>query len=217
MVDISAVQAPDTEEDVRRLAATADAGGFLAAHVLPTWASLLTALLADSSVRVGAPVGFPSGGGPTPARALEAAWLCDVGVDEVDIVIPIGRLRSGDEPAVLTDLREVVAAVAGRVPTKAILETAHLDEAEIRRGTELALEAGINALKTGTGWAGHTTTTAEVAAIRSAAGPKPAIKASGGIRSLAAVDALRAAGATRFGMNTAVALALTADDAEARR
>ncbi|WP_370325536.1 deoxyribose-phosphate aldolase [Euzebya sp.] len=214
MVDISAVQAPHTDQDVRRLAAAAHAGKFLAAHVLPTWAPLLVDLLSDSAVRVGAPVGFPSGGGPTPARALEAAWLCDAGVDEVDVVIPIGRLRAGDDDAVLTDLAAIVAAVAGRVPIKAILETAHLNPPQIRRGTELALEAGVDALKTGTGWAGHATSAHEVTAIRDAGGPGVEIKASGGIRSLADVDALRAAGATRFGMNTAVALRLTAEDAD---
>lgn len=202
LIDISAVQAPHRESDVRQLAEIAVADGFEAAHVLGTWVPLLVELLDGTPTRVGAPVGYPSGGSPTVAKVAEAAWLVDAGVDELDVVIAIGRLRSGHDAAVRDDLRAVVDAVAGRAPLRAILETAHLDDAELRRGTALALEAGISALKTGTGWAGHATSAEEVAAIRDVAGPDAAIKAAGGVRSLARMKELQAAGATRFGVNT---------------
>lgn len=208
MIDISAVQARHTESDVAELARAALAGDYLAAHVLPAWVPLLRELLDGSTTNAGAPVGFPSGGSPTAVKVAEAAWLLAAGVDELDVVINVGRLRSGQDAWVTDDLRAVFDEVAGRVPMKVILETGHLDDDELRRGCAAALAAGARSVKTGTGWAGHTTTVEEVRVIREAVGPEAEIKASGGIRGLAVVRAMLAAGATRFGVNAAAAAQL---------
>ncbi len=211
IIDISAVQAAHAERDVHDLARIATADGFQAAHVLPTWAPLLRELLDPATTRLGTPVGYPSGAAPSHVKAAEADWLIGEGVDELDVVINIGRLRSGHIEWVRNDLRVVVDTVAGRVPLRVILETAHLDADQLRTGCEAALSAGIPALKTGTGWAGHATTEAEVAIIRAAAGPDAEIKASGGVRTMEDVRRLLDAGATRFGVNTEAATRLVAE------
>lgn len=211
LIDISAVQAAHTDDDVRDLAHIAAADGFQAAHVLPTWVPLLRELLDTTTTRLGTPVGFPSGGTPSPLKAAEADWLIMAGVDELDVVINIGRLRAGSIAWVRDDLRTVVDVTAGRVPLRVVLETAYLDADQLRRGCEAALSAGIPALKTGTGWAGHTTTADEVAIIRASAGPDAEIKASGGIRTLDDIRRLLDAGATRFGVNTEAATRLVAE------
>lgn len=208
MIDISAVQAQHTETDVRALAQAALAGNYVAAHVLPAWVPLLRELLDGSTTNVGAPVGFPSGGSATAVKVAEARWLVAAGVDELDVVVNVGRLRSGQDAWVTDDLRAVFEEVAGRVPMKVIMETAHLDDDALRRGCAAALAAGARSVKTGTGWAGHTTTVREVGVIREEVGPGVEIKASGRIRGLAVVRELLAAGATRFGMNAAAAASL---------
>lgn len=206
MIDISAVQARHTESDVRALAVAALAGNYVAAHVLPAWVPLLRGLLDGSTTNAGAPVGFPSGGSATAVKVAEARWLVEAGVDELDVVVNIGRLRSGQHAWVVDDLRAVFE-VAGQVPMKVILETGLLSQDELRRGCAAAVAAGARSIKTGTGWAGHTTTVEEVRLIRDATRGTDVqeVKASGGIRGLAAVRALLDAGATRFGLNAEAA------------
>src|SRR5699024_6761259 len=97
IIDISAVQAQHTVSDVRELATHALSGDFIAAHVLPGWVPILAELLAGSTTNVGSPVGFPSGGTSTDVKVREAHWLVEAGVNEMDIVINVGRLKSGDK------------------------------------------------------------------------------------------------------------------------
>ncbi len=210
MVDISAVQARHGRADVVELARHALAGDFIAAHVLPSWLPVLRALLDGSTTNAGSPVGFPSGGSATEVKVAEARWLLDAGVQEMDVVMNIGLVRSGETAAAARDVAAVLAAVGGRVPVKVILEVGLLDERQIREAARAAVEAGAESLKTGTGWQGVATTPEHVRLIREVAGDRE-IKASGGIRSLEQVRALLDAGATRFGINTAHAVRLVAE------
>jgi len=211
MTDISAVQAQHGRADVVELAQHAVAGDFVAAHVLPSWLPVLRPLLAGSTTNAGSPVGFPSGGSATATKVAEAQWLLDNGVQEMDVVMNIGLVRSGELAAARDDVAAVLAAVAGRVPVKVILEVGLLDAGQLRGAAQAAVDAGATSLKTGTGWQGVATTPEHVGAIRAVAGPDREIKASGGIRSLDQIRALLDAGATRFGINTAVAVRLVAE------
>ncbi|GLY20342.1 deoxyribose-phosphate aldolase [Micromonospora sp. NBRC 101691] len=211
MIDISAVQAQHGRADVEALARHALAGDFVAAHVLPSWVPVLRPLLDGSHTNAGSPVGFPSGGSATPVKVTEARWLLDAGVQEMDVVMNVGLVRSGELAAATRDVAAVLAAVDNRVPVKVILEVGLLDEAQLRDAARVAVDAGAASLKTGTGWQGVPTTPEHVRVIREIAGPNREIKASGGIRSLAQLHALLDAGATRFGINTAYAVQLVAE------
>ncbi|GAA2582632.1 deoxyribose-phosphate aldolase [Dactylosporangium fulvum] len=216
MIDISAVQAQHGRTDVEELARHALEGDFVAAHVLPSWLPVLRPLLAGSTTNAGSPVGFPSGGSATPVKVAEARWLLDAGVQEMDVVMNIGLVRSGELAAATRDVAAVLEAVAGRVPVKVILEVGLLDGEQLRAAARAAVDAGAASLKTGTGWQGIPTTAEHVRVIREIAGADREIKASGGIRSLAQIRELLDAGATRFGINTAHAVRLVAEAGEDR-
>lgn len=212
-IDISAVRAQHAEEDVRALARDAREGGFVNAHVLPHWVPLLRELLDGSDTLVGAPVGFPGGGHATKVKVAEAQWLVANGVQELDVVVNVGRLRSGDDGYVADELRAVRDVVPDTVPLKVILEVSLLTDAEIRRGAALAVEAGADFVKTGTGWTGVPVTLDDVAAIRETVGDRAQIKASGGLRDLDTVLKFRDAGVERFGIGVGPALAIVAEEA----
>lgn len=212
-IDISCVRANHTEQDVRWLASEARSWGFINAHVLPHWVPLLRELLDGSSTLVGAPVGFPAGGNSTAVKLAEVESLLDAGVQEMDVVMNIGRFLSGDHAYVDGELRTIVDCVNSSVPVKVILETSLLDDAQTRLAAKLAADAGADFVKTGTGWAGPAT----VDAVRAIAASVPAsvsIKAAGGIRTLADVAALRDAGATRFGLGAQAAAHLIGEVAQ---
>ena len=149
MIDISAVQAFNTVEDVAGLARVAIEQKFVAAHVLPNFVAILRDQLSGSEVLTGAPVGFPSGGSSASMKAREARELIEAGVQEMDLMINVGRLRSGDTGYVLNDIRCVVDAAAP-VPVKVILEVHYLSDDEIKRGCELCIQGGAEFVKTAT-------------------------------------------------------------------
>ena len=140
---------------------------------------------------IGGPVGFPGGGHTTDTKVQEVRQLIADGAREVDMVVNIGKVLSGDYDYVREDLRRVVEAAAP-VPAKVILETHYLNEEQIRRVCEIAVEVGMKWVKTSTGWA-PTGATVEKVRID--------IKGAGGIRDLATVRALYQLGVRRFGMS----------------
>ena len=139
MIDISAVQAFHTEADIRSLAAIATEMGFIAAHALPNFVPLLRDLVPRGGrTMIGGPIGFPSGGAATATKIHEAKWLKAAGADELDMMINVGRLKSGD----LDYVRDKIRAVVKRspIPLKVILELYHLDDDKIRRGARSSRE-----------------------------------------------------------------------------
>lgn len=211
-IDISCVRAGHAEADVRALAEHACAGRFVNAHVLPHWIPLLRELLEGSDTLAGAPIGFPGGGHATAVKVAEADWLVDAGAQELDVVVNIGRMRSGDDHYVRTELSAVRDVVPREIPLKVILETSLLSLAEIRRGAVAAVETGADFVKTGTGWTGVRVDLATVRLLREAIGDRAKIKASGGLRDLSAVLALRREGVERFGVGVEAALAIVAEE-----
>jgi deoxyribose-phosphate aldolase len=175
--------------------------------VNPVWASTAVNVLSGTGVPVGAVIGFPLGTSLVSTLRHEAAALIRLGVRELDMVIPIGLLKSGNHMAVQNTI-QTVAAIAHdhKALLKVILETALLNVAEKLRGSEIAIQAGADFIKTSTGFASGGATPADVALMRGVAGSRCGVKAAGGIRTLADVEALLRAGANRIGASASVAI-----------
>jgi len=154
---------------------------------------------AAPSVTLMTVVGFPHGQHAPAAKREEAVGAWDDGADELDVVMNVGRLKAGDDAAVVEELAELVAAVP--VPVKVIVEAPLLNEEELRRAAAAAVDADADYLKTGTGFAGPATT--EDVALLSEYLP---VKASGGIGTAEAARAMLDAGATRIGASSGVEL-----------
>jgi len=180
---------------------------FASVCVFPHWASLAAEVLADSDVKVCVPIGFPFGATSTAAKVFEAKTAIGNGAREIDVVINIGALRSGELAVVGRDLEEVVKAVklAGvtengeEAITKVILETCYLTDEEKIRAADLAKAANAEFLKTSTGFGPLGATVEDVRLLRRVVGKDMGVKAAGGIRTFAKAMEMVNAGATRIG------------------
>ncbi len=167
--------------------------------------------LKGTGVALGAPVGFPFGYQSTDAKKAEAVFALQQGAGELDMVINISALRSGRWERVKEDIASVVGLARrydagkgeGHVVVKVILETCYLSRQEMRRGAELAMEAGADFVKTSTGFGPRGATAEDVRFLREVVGPGFGVKASGGIRTLADVVEMVRAGANRIGTSAA--------------
>ena len=199
---------PDaTREQVVKLCKEAAHHRFACAMVNPAWAALACSELAGTGVPVGAVVGFPLGASLGTTKREEAASLVKLGVHDVDMVISVGLLKSGENHAVQQEIRGVVEVVheAGAI-VKAILETCLLSVEEKLRASELAIAAGADFLKTSTGFSTAGATAEDVAMMRGVAGGRCGVKASGGIRTLADTRRMLEAGANRIGASASVSI-----------
>jgi deoxyribose-phosphate aldolase len=183
--------------------------------VQPCWVRDAVTMLADTPAQVVAVVGFPHGCERTPVKVEAARLAIGDGARELDMVINLGMLSSGDVQAAAADVAAVIAAARG-IPVKVILETAALDEERKRLACRLAVDAGAAFVKTSTGFhpAGGARI-ADVRLLRDAVGATIGVKASGGIRSLADARAMIAAGANRIGTSASASI-LAAAGATAR-
>ena len=201
LIDISAVQAPHGAAEIRALVDNARRYHFIAVHVLPCWVTWLKSLLADApDILVGAPVGFPAGAHRTEIKAAEARFLVQDGVQEMDMMLTVGKLRSGEDDYCENDIRAVVQA-AGAVPVKVILEVHHLDREQLKRACELCIRAGAAFVKTATGWAPSGATLEVVQFLTSFCGSAIKVKAAGSIRSIDTLVTMYRMGVARFGIN----------------
>jgi deoxyribose-phosphate aldolase len=180
---------------------------FACAMVNPLWASAAVSLLSGTGIPVGVAIGFPLGASLASTLRQEAAALTRLGVRELDMVIPIGLLKSGSHAAVHHTIH-AAATVAHHhgALLKVILETSLLSVEEKLRGAEIAIQAGADFIKTSTGFSTAGATPADVALLRGVAGARCGVKAAGGIRTLADVRALLEAGANRIGCSASVAI-----------
>jgi deoxyribose-phosphate aldolase len=217
LIDHSLLRPNATRDDIGRLCAEARAHGFGAVCVAPRWVETAARTLADTATRVVSVVGFPHGDTLTETKAHEAKLALEHGARELDMVMAIGALKSGDSDAVLRDIAAVVAVGhAQRATVKVILETALLTEAEKVLGCRLAEEAGADFVKTSTGFGPGGATVADVALLRRTVGNRLGVKASGGIRTLKDGLAMLRAGASRLGTSASVGI-LRELEAELRR
>lgn len=200
MIDISGVRTDVSMEEVDQIAQVAKQFRFICAFAMPCFTKIMVDKLRDEpDIMVGGVVGFPSGADTTFVKVADAKEMVSLGVDELDMVINVGALKSGRYELVRDDIRAVVEAANG-LPVKSILEVAYLTDDEIRRGAELAVEAGVTYVKTGTGWAGRPTTVEHIRLIKSVVGDNALVKAAGGVRSLDTLLDMVEAGCSRFGI-----------------
>jgi deoxyribose-phosphate aldolase len=206
-IDHTLLKPEATHEQVIRLCREAAEHGFACAMVNPTWAALAYSELAGTGIPVGVVVGFPLGASLGTTKREEAATLVKIGAHDVDMVINVGLLKSGENQAVQREIQGVVEVAhdAGAI-VKVILETCLLTVEEKLRGSELAIAAGADFLKTSTGFSTGGATPEDVALMRGVAGGRCGVKASGGIRTLADARRMLEAGANRIGASASVAI-----------
>jgi deoxyribose-phosphate aldolase len=211
LTDISAVRTPHGEAEIREMVESARRYSFFAVHVLPCWVPFLRSLLASCpEVLAGAPVGFPAGAHRTDIKTAEARALVADGVQEMDMMLNVGKLRSGDRRYVLEDIRAVVEA-ASPVPVKVIIEAPLLDDDQIRLACDLCIQGGAAFVKTSTGWLPGGSTLPMVRLITSHVGGAIQVKAAGGIRDVRTVLEMRRLGVARFGINLHTAVQIVTE------
>jgi deoxyribose-phosphate aldolase len=207
LIDHTLLKAEATGSQVETLCAEALAHGFASVCVNPLWVPLAASLLKGSSVRTCTVVGFPLGASAFRAKVREAEIAQEEGAQEVDMVLAIGAAKAGEWEAVRRDLEAMKAAVPAPAVLKVILETCLLDDVEKARACQLARDAGLDFVKTSTGFSTGGATEMDVALMRREVGPRLGVKASGGIRTYEAALQMVRAGATRLGLSASVAVA----------
>ena len=205
LIDHTILRADATRADVVKVCREAREYSFASVCVNSYWVSLVRSELAGSPVKVCTVVGFPLGAASTPSKADETTTAVRAGAQEIDMVINIGELKSGNHEAVRSDIAAVIgAAHQGNAIVKVIIETALLTDAEKVTACELAKQAGAEFVKTSTGFSTAGATVHDIALMRATVGPNIGVKASGGIRTLDDLRAMVAAGATRIGASASV-------------
>lgn len=168
--------------------------------VPPDRIDLVQASLNGTSVNLCVVVGFPNGTHTTRVKVAEAQDAFQRGADELDMVMNIGKAKEGNWQAVYRDIQAVTTATP--LLTKVIIETCFLTNEEIVKACQVAEAAGANFVKTSTGFAESGATADDVALMKASVSDKVKVKASGGIRTLAAVEEMLAAGADRIGLSS---------------
>ncbi len=205
MIDHTLLKPDATAEQVAGLCREAVAHGFASVCVNPYWVPSAGAEVAGSAVKVCTVIGFPLGATSTRAKMAEAEIALREGATELDMVMNIGALLSGELSAVETDIANIAILCHGAgAIVKTILETAYLDDERKRLACKLARAAGADFVKTSTGFAATGASAADVALMRSAVGPEMGVKASGGIRTYEDAMRMIEAGANRIGASASV-------------
>lgn len=204
-IDHTILNADATKEAVIKVIDEAKKYEFASVCLEPCWVSLAAERLKDSNVKVCTVIGFPLGANTKTVKAFEAKEAVDNGADEVDMVLNIGALKSGDDALVLEDMKAVREAAKDAV-VKVILETCLLTDDEKKKACALAKEAGLDFVKTSTGFSTAGATVEDVKLMRDAVGDTMGVKASGGIRDTKTAEAMIAAGASRIGASKSIAI-----------
>jgi len=202
-IDHTLLRPDATRTDVLRLCEEAKHYGFLVVFVPPCYVREAVSKLAETSIRVGAPVGFPHGCQTTGTKVAEAEEAVGCGATVLDMVLNISRLKSGDAEAVREDIADVMAATPG-IEHKVIIETCYLTRQEKLTACRVVLDAGADYVKTSTGFGPAGATVEDVRLLKGAVAGRAKIKASGGIRTLQSAVALLEAGADRIGSSASV-------------
>jgi deoxyribose-phosphate aldolase len=207
LIDHTILKAETTRADVLRISEEAARYRFACAMVNPAWVAVACSALAGTGIPVGTVVGFPLGASLSVSKRAETAELVKLGAHDIDMVLDIGRLKSGLDQAVQQDIRGVVeiAHDAGAI-VKVILETCLLTVEEKLRASQLALAAGADFLKTSTGFSASGATPEDVALMRGVSGDRAGVKAAGGIRTLVDARRMLEAGANRIGASASIAI-----------
>ncbi|RAZ68499.1 deoxyribose-phosphate aldolase [Planococcus maitriensis] len=214
LIDHTLLKAEATAPQIEQLCKEAAEYNFASVCVNPAWVSLAAKQLGNSEVKVCTVIGFPLGASTSETKAFETKDAIEKGAGEIDMVLNIGALKSGQEDLVKSDVEAVVNAAKGKAIVKVILETCLLTDEEIKLASRLSKEAGADFVKTSTGFSTGGATVEAVRLMRETVGPDLGVKASGGVRSLEDVEKMVEAGATRIGASSGVQImqGLTSDN-----
>ena len=209
-IDHTLLKPTATPEQIIKLCAEAKEYHFKTVCVNPDWVTLAARELKKSGVGITTVVGFPLGVNTPETKAFEAREALENGATEIDMVINLGRLRSGDIKSVREDIQTVKKACGQRI-LKVILETCLLSDQEIVAACQLVMEAGADFVKTSTGLSSGGATSHAVGLMRKTVGHNFGVKASGDVRSREDAEAIIKAGANRIGTSSGVAI-VTGDE-----
>lgn len=204
-IDHTILKPETTQEQVEKILVEAKEYDFASVCVNPTWVALAAESLKDSDVKVCTVIGFPLGANTPAVKTFETKDAISNGADEIDMVINIGALKTGNYDLVLEDIKAVVAASGDKL-VKVIIEACLLTDDEKVKACQLSQEAGADYVKTSTGFSTGGATVADVALMRKTVGPDMGVKASGGARSYEDAIAFIEAGASRIGASSGVAI-----------
>lgn len=207
-IDHTLLKPEATKDDIITLCNEALKYHFATVCVNPQWVPVAAEKLKDSSVGITTVIGFPLGATTTLVKVAEAKEAIANGATEIDMVIAIGALKSGDEQYVYDDIKQVVHAAKNRAIVKVIIETALLTDEEKQLTCKIAKEAGADFVKTSTGFAKGGATVEDIQLMRKVVGEELGVKASGGIRDRKTAEAMIAAGASRIGASSGIAIVL---------
>lgn len=206
IIDHTLLKSETTAEQIVRLCEEAAAYNFAAVCVNPWWIGVAASALRGTPVKIATTIGFPLGANHTTVKRFEAAEAVRLGAHEVDMVMNVGALKSGDRQSVLNDILAVVeVAHANGATVKVIIETPLLHLEEKILACQLSLTAKADFVKTATGFFGSATPE-DVSLMRGVVGDQAGVKASGGIRTAANAAAMIEAGANRLGASAGVAI-----------
>ncbi|MDS9471022.1 deoxyribose-phosphate aldolase [Sporosarcina pasteurii] len=203
-IDHTLLKADAKKDAIIDLCNEAKMYSFASVCVNPTWVKTAAELLEGTPVKVCTVIGFPLGTSTTETKAFETKNAIQNGATEIDMVVNIGALRGGDDELVKRDIQAVVEAAADNAIVKVIIETSLLTDAEKRTACELAVVAGVDFVKTSTGFSTGGATVEDVKLMRGVVGPELGVKASGGVRSFEDMEQMIEAGATRIGASSGV-------------
>lgn len=203
-IDHTLLKADATPEQIKKLCAEAEEYQFASVCVNSCYAKLAHECLRGRGVAVCCAVGFPLGAMSPRAMAYEARCAAEDGASEIDMVLPIGALKAGDDETVRETIGAVVEAVTGRAIVKVIIEACLLTDAEKVRACQLAESVGAAFVKTSTGFSSGGVTEHDVALMRKSVSSAVQVKAAGGIRDRETALRMIAAGADRIGASAGI-------------
>ncbi|MFC4404172.1 deoxyribose-phosphate aldolase [Gracilibacillus xinjiangensis] len=205
-IDHTLLKPDANKEQIDRILNEAKEYGFASVCINPQWVKHAYGVLKDTDVKVCTVIGFPLGATSSETKAFETKQAIQDGAKEIDMVIAIGSLKSGDDDYVEKDIRSVVKAAGDNAIVKVIIETTLLTDDEKIRACRLAQNAGADFVKTSTGFAGGGATVADVKLMFETVGPDLEVKASGGVKDLDTMQQMLEAGATRIGASAGISI-----------
>lgn len=209
IIDHTLLKATATEEEIKQLCQEAMTYNFKTVCVPTCYVSLASELLRKSSVGITTVVGFPLGNETPQAKAFQTKEAVRSGASDIDMVINVGALKDKKYDYVKQDIEQVVKAAKQtneETVVKVILETCYLSKEEIKVACQLAVKAGVDFVKTSTGFGTGGATLEDVQLMKDTVGDQAQVKASGGIGNMEVAKKMVAAGATRLGVSKSIAI-----------
>lgn len=203
MIDHTLLKPEATREQIKKICDEALEYNFKSVCVNPYWVNFASEILKGSEVSVCTVIGFPLGANTSLLKSFETEEAVKNGASEIDMVLNVGLLKSKEYDLVEEDIKSVVKSAKGKL-VKVILETCLLSDEEIIKACELSMEAGVDFVKTSTGFNSEGATTHAVKIMRETVGDKLGVKASGGIRDLKKSMDMIDSGASRLGVSAGI-------------